>query len=97
MANLVLCLIAGALVIGCPVLLLSSRPQPDGIVLVISLPWGRDAARVVDDAGLQQAAPQRAPMGVLAALTDTKSIDRLYENGAWLVVDGRNILELCVN
>jgi len=97
MANVVLCLIAGALVISSPVLMLSGRPQPDGIALVISLPWGRDAARVVDDAGLQQATLQRAPMGVLAALTDTKSIDRLYENGAWMVVDGRNILELCVN
>lgn len=97
MANLVLFLVSGALVISSPVLvLLSDRAQPGEVALVVSLPWTRAAADVVDNAGLRQIAPERAPLGVLVSLADAGSIDRLYENGAWQVVDGRKILELCV-
>lgn len=64
-------------------------------VLVISAPWREDAADVIRRAGLQEISPERAPFGALTALSDASEVERLKNNGAWFVVDGRLVAQLC--
>ncbi|OIQ41639.1 MAG: hypothetical protein BM560_09845 [Roseobacter sp. MedPE-SWde] len=75
-------------------LLMQERPQVGDVALVIASPWG-DAAWIADKAGVQEVAPERAPLGVLVALETSQSVAQLYAHGAWLVVDGERVLELC--
>ncbi|TLP66985.1 hypothetical protein FEE96_06440 [Parasedimentitalea maritima] len=97
MSNAILITAATALVISAPILTLFSqgRPQAGDIALVIAAPWGGNAARIAAQAGVQEIAPERAPLGILVALDSAQSVDRLYSNGAWLVIDGKKVLELC--
>ncbi|MVO16266.1 hypothetical protein [Parasedimentitalea huanghaiensis] len=97
MSNAILITAAAALVISSPILALLSqgRPQAGDIALVIAAPWGGNAAQIAAQAGLQEIAPARAPLGILVALDNAQSVDRLYSNGAWLVIDGKKVLELC--
>ncbi len=74
-----------------------TKPQVGEVALVIALPWGADPARIAANAGAQEVSPERAPMGVLIMLNTEQTLDQLYAQGAWLVVDGRKVLELCVN
>lgn len=85
-----------AIVICSPILplVLQPAPQTGDVALVLASPWG-DAAWIADKAGLQEVAPERAPLGVLVALENPQSITRLYDHGAWLVIDGERVLELC--
>jgi hypothetical protein len=75
-------------------LLVMPRPQAGDIALVIAAPWG-NAAGIADRADVQEVAPERAPLGVLVALDSPQSVARLYSQGAWLVIDGKRVLELC--
>lgn len=97
MANVTLFIAAAVIVMSSPILMLFSqgKPQAGEVALVISTPWGPDAARIAEKAGLQEVAPERAPLGVLVALDSAQSVDRLYSNGAWLVINGKKVLELC--
>ncbi len=97
MSNVTLFIAAAVIVISSPILTLLSdgRPQVGEVALVISAPWGPDAARIAEKAGVQEVAPERAPLGVLVALDSAQSVDRLYDSGAWLVINGRKVLELC--
>ncbi|MEH7826640.1 hypothetical protein [Gemmobacter denitrificans] len=76
--------------------LFAAAPPPEGgVALVVAAPWGKAAAQVAQDAHIQEIGPERAPIGVLVKLGDEGSVTRLYENGAWFVVNGQRILELC--
>lgn len=89
---------AAALIIVCsPVLTLSiqSQPQSGEVALVIAAPWGTEAAQIAAMAGVQEVAPERAPLGALVMLDTAHSLDRLYEHGALLVINGEKVLELC--
>lgn len=87
---------AMAIVICSPVLplFMQARPQVGDIALVVASPWG-DAAWIADKAGVQEVAPERAPLGVLVALENPQNVTQLYAHGAWLVIDGKRVLELC--
>ncbi|EBA15404.1 hypothetical protein RSK20926_00590 [Roseobacter sp. SK209-2-6] len=99
MQNLFLILGAAAVVLCSPVLLLAaqSRPSEGEVALVIAPPWGESAAVIAAKNGLLEVTPERAPMGALVLLQSPHSIDQLYNQGAWLVVDGKRVLELCAN
>jgi hypothetical protein len=94
--NAALVVVAMAIVICSPILALVTQAQPKvgGIALVVASPW-RDAAQIAGNAGLQEVAPERAPLGVLVALESPQHITQLYAHGAWLVIDGERVLELC--
>lgn len=75
-------------------LLLLPPPQAGDVALVLAAPW-EDAASIADRAEVREVAPERAPLGVLVALDSPQSVARLYSQGAWLVIDGKRVLELC--
>jgi hypothetical protein len=75
-------------------LLVLPRPEAGEIALVIAAPWG-DAAGIADRANVSEVAPESAPLGVLVALDSPQSVARLYSQGAWLVIDGKGVLDLC--
>ncbi|MEP2717804.1 hypothetical protein [Pseudophaeobacter sp.] len=95
-SDVALMVAASVIVICSPVLplFLQARPQVGDVALVLAAPWG-NAARIAEQAEVQEVAPERAPLGVLVTLESSQSVDRLYSNGAWLVVDGKRVLELC--
>lgn len=85
------------LVVGCsPVLplLLQAPPEIGEVALVVTAPWD-NTANILDEAEVAEVAPQRAPFGALVLLDSPNSLDRLYASGAWFVVDGKRVLELC--
>lgn len=75
-------------------LVLSGRPQPGEIALVIAPPWASagGAAGVVAAAGGREIGPVRAPFAVLAVLDAPEAAMRL---GAWIVLDGRIMALVC--
>ena len=85
-----------AIVICSPILplFMQARPQVGDIALVVASPWG-DPVWIAKKAGVQEVAPERAPLGVLVALESPESVSQLYAYGAWLVIDGERILEIC--
>lgn len=97
MQNAILILAAATVVICSPVLALvaQGRPTAGDVALVIAPPWGQSAGDIVTGAGLQDVTPERAPIGALVLLETPDSIDRLYREGAWLITDGKKVLELC--
>lgn len=97
MPNIALMVAAIFAVLVSPVLSLIALGAPDvgEIALVISPPWGPSSHQIAEKAGVQEVAPERAPLGVLVSVDRADAVGRLYENGAWLVVDGNRILELC--
>ena len=99
MHNAFLILAAAAAVLCSPALVLvaQGRPPAGEVALVIASPWGKSAAEIAAFSGMQEVAPERAPMGALVMLKSPRSVDRLYSQGAWLVVNGRRVLELCGN
>ena len=97
MHNVTFIIAAVFFVVASPILslLFQDKPQAGEVALVISAPWGPDTARIAELSGVQEISPERAPLGVLVTLENTQSIDRLYSNGAWLVIDGKKVMELC--
>lgn len=99
MPNALLVFAAVTIVICSPALMLfgQGRPQQGDVALVISAPWGAGAANIAAMAGVPEVTPEYAPMGVLVMLETRQSVDRLYDHGAWLVISGRKVLQLCAN
>ena len=91
-----LIMVTTVIVICSPILplFMQARPQVGDIALVVATPWG-DASWIANKAGVQEVAPERAPLGVLVALESPESVSQLYAHGAWLVIDGERVLELC--
>ncbi|MEM9552435.1 MAG: hypothetical protein AAGA05_14745 [Pseudomonadota bacterium] len=79
-----------------PALAILAAPLPeDGPRLVLYPPWV-DGADLVQQAGGDSIGPYRAPMGVLAFASDSEAFDRrLRAAGAWAVIDGTIIANLC--
>lgn len=85
------------LVVGCsPILPLLLQPPPGvgEVALVIAAPWG-NTANILEKAEAAEVAPERAPFGALVLLNSPQSLERLYASGAWFVIDGKRVLELC--
>ncbi len=86
----------GVVALGPALLTVASAAAPghDGPVLVIVAPW-RSGASIVEAAGGQPLGISEAPMGVLARFADPDFIARLSDAGAWAVLDGRALAEIC--
>lgn len=67
-------------------------PRPGEPVLVVAAPWSDGAGEVVARASGREIYPVRAPMAALAIFEDPTLLNAA---GAWLVLDGRRIAELC--
>ncbi|WP_420006378.1 hypothetical protein [Arenibacterium sp. LLYu02] len=77
------------------VLFVGAPPVAGNVALIVSKPWSKSAVQVISDAQLQEVGPERAPIGAFVELRDNMSVAQLYQKGAWFVIDGRRILELC--
>jgi predicted naringenin-chalcone synthase len=99
MSEALFALVAAALVVCAPVLTLVAQqaPQPGETALVITAPWGPGAAEIVTAAQTPRISPVDPPLGALVALGDDQSVQRLYDEGAWLVARGDLLLELCAD
>ena len=97
MWNVILCCGAFMTAALAPLLLLIEVQSAEigSPVLVVSVPWGATAAQIVKRAGLFEIAPERAPLGALTTLSAPSDIENLKKNGAWLVIDGKKVAELC--
>lgn len=71
-----------------------ARAEPGQIALVIAPPWAIEggAAAVAAAAGGREVGPMRAPFAVLAVL---EAPDMALRYGAWLVLDGRFVAQVC--
>lgn len=80
-----------------PAVTLATQPAPnrDGLALVVAAPWGQPITDVLAASGVPEAFPDRAPFGAFVVLSHTDSLERLYQSGAWFVLNGKKILELC--
>lgn len=89
--------ITSLLVIASPLLAFVGHTQPvtNGLALVIAPLWGPPIGEVLAVAEMMDAHPGRAPMGAFVVINDADSLNTLYESGAWLVLNGEKILELC--
>ncbi|MEJ6394936.1 hypothetical protein V8J82_16850 [Gymnodinialimonas sp. 2305UL16-5] len=77
-----------------PVSVLTMPAQAGEVVLVIAPPWSETggAAEIVAALSGRFVGPVEAPFGVLAVL-DAPDLAREY--GAWLVLDGRLVAQIC--
>lgn len=90
----------GLLVTACaPVLMFATQgpPSTGGVGLVISKPWKRSARSIVASSNLHEVGPIQGRFGVFVMIETNESVQTLYTNGAWFVVDGQKIMELCVS
>jgi hypothetical protein len=79
-----------------PVLAIAAAaPVPGNVVLVVvpSGPVDRDA--LVRAAGGTPIGPSQAPLGGLAASDAPDLAERLYKQGAWLVLDAARLARIC--
>jgi hypothetical protein len=76
-------------------LIAQEKPKTGDLALVIASPFGGSIDHVLDASGMTDAFPNRAPLGAFVNLETPQSYDLLIENGAWLVLRGKEILELC--
>ncbi|CUH88342.1 hypothetical protein PH5382_02277 [Phaeobacter sp. CECT 5382] len=97
MRHLIFCSLAFLSMLLAPVLVLfgSNSLRAGEPVLVVTLPWGPSAASIVSSAGLFEISPETAPFGALTVLTNPADAKRLRENGAWFVLDGKTVAQLC--
>jgi hypothetical protein len=51
----------------------------------------------VASSNLHEVGPIQGRLGAFAMIETNKSVQTLYNNGAWFVVDGQKIMELCVS
>ncbi|SCZ58010.1 hypothetical protein SAMN04488118_103194 [Epibacterium ulvae] len=76
-------------------LVMQPAPKPGGVALVIAPPWSRDISEIIERAQIAEISPVRAPMGVLVEIENSQDIRNLRAHGAWLVLNGARVLELC--
>jgi len=91
---------AGLLAVACaPILTIAAQGAPavGTVGLVVSNPWNQSAQSIVALSNLQEIGPIQGMYGALVLIETNESIQSLYENGAWFVLDGQKILELCVS
>lgn len=90
----------GLLLTACaPILMFATQgpPSPGSVGLVISKPWDRSARSIVASSNLHEVGPIQGHFGTFVMIETSESVQTLYANGAWFVVDGQKILELCVS
>lgn len=97
MQNIALFAICGLIALLAPVALLFNQPAPQvgEVALIISAPWGPSTFEILQGRAAWEISPVRAPFGALVMIEDPQGVERLYDNGAWIVANGKRILELC--
>lgn len=97
MSNCLVIAAAAAAVFCAPALVLLAAPPPAAgeAALVIAPPWGAGAAAIAAAAGLREVTPETAPFGTLVLLETPRDVRRLKTRGAWFVINGKKVLELC--
>jgi len=85
------------MVLGSPVLALLAQtpPKVGEIVLVVASPFSASIDEVMQASAMAEVYPDRAPIGAFVYLDSPHSYAQLFESGAWLVLSGERILELC--
>lgn len=76
-------------------LIAQDKPQKGEIALVVASPFGSPLEEILNATNMTEAYPNRAPMGTFVHLETQESYNMLIENGAWLVLRGEEILDLC--
>lgn len=78
-----------------PIAVLFSAPVAEGnVVLVIAPPWG-NPADIISNAGADLLGPETAPFAAFASSDVLELESRLMRAGAWAVLDGQKISNLC--
>ena len=80
-----------------PLLAIAAQGPPAmyGVALVVASPAGQSIGDILKASDMTDAFPGRAPIGAFVVLEDADSLQRLRENGAWFVIDGKRILAFC--
>ena len=86
--------IIGTLIAGPLVVALSGAPQEDDLVLVLA-PDAQGRAHMIHEAGGRVIGPEQAIFGSFAVSDDPEFIPSLKASGAWFVVNGQRIAQLC--
>ncbi|KUP93887.1 hypothetical protein [Tritonibacter horizontis] len=96
MSYLIVSLSCLSAVLLAPLLALAGAPAPMAgePALVVAAPWSR-AVDIARRAAVSEMITAEAPMGVLVIPEDAEDIHRLFDMGAWFVIDGKRIAELC--
>jgi hypothetical protein len=97
MKNVLFITIATATVLASPGLglIAQEKPKTGDLAMVFASPFGGSIDRVLHASGMTDAYPKLAPLGACVNLETPQSHDLLIENGAWIVLRGREILKLC--
>lgn len=74
--------------------LVSASAKEGSVMLVVAAPW-RDAATIISDAGADIIGPQTSPFAAFAASEAAGTVARLKRAGAWAVLDGQIISQMC--
>lgn len=77
-----------------PVMVLSQSPSEGGPRLVIIPPW-KSASAIITRSGGALVGPYVAPFAVLASFDNSQSEQHALRLGAWAILDGRKIFEIC--
>ncbi len=65
------------------------------LVLVVSSPWGPSPREILRRTELNDRYPVSAPLGRFTQLVNDDDVKNLKANGAWFVLDGKKLAELC--
>lgn len=76
-------------------MMVEKNQEDVGLILVVAYPWGPDASDIITSAGLTETYPVRAPLGSLTETANPDDLARLRSHGAWLLMDGKRVAELC--
>ncbi|WP_424932467.1 hypothetical protein [Amaricoccus macauensis] len=94
-ALLIGAMLAGGVLAG-PILAVSqSAPMPGEVVVVAVPPWAPSPEDLVARAGGHMVGPERTAVAALAVSEDPAFPDTLRGLGAWLVLDGRSLANIC--
>lgn len=90
----VLLLLAFALAGPAMVLAALANPAPGDLRFVLHPPW-LDAADLVENAGGDVFGPERSLIGVFAVPNSADFDQKARRSGAWLLLDGRRLAQIC--
>lgn len=92
---MILLAVLGAMVVCVPLVAIAVAPLETGRpVVVISAPWA-DADGLIRISGGQSIGLERTPVATLAYAAQDDFFDKLKQNGAWAVLDGRAAARIC--
>lgn len=97
MRNLVFGIFAVMFTAFAPALALVAQEKPEvgEVALVLAKPWRGTADEIVALSDASEVSPVQPPLGVFVKLETEDTVEQLYQNGAWVVVNGEKVLELC--